>query len=65
VVGLITVALSSWHYFAVRDDIEEDTYAPSDRWVLLSSLVIFSLGAFVVLYVFNVPYDFVNAVLVD
>jgi hypothetical protein len=33
--------------------------------VLLSSLVIFSLGAFVVLYVFNVPYDFVNAVLVD
>ena len=65
VVGLITVALSSWHYFAVRDDIENDDYAPSDRWVLLSSLVIFTLGVFVVFYVFNVPSDFANTVLVD
>ena len=65
VVGLISVALSSWHYFAVRDDIERDTYEPSDRWVLLSSLVLVALGACVVVYVFNVPFDVFNVVLVE
>ena len=29
IVGLLTVLLSTQHYFAVRDDIEEDTYAPA------------------------------------
>ena len=65
VVGLITVALSSWHYFAVRNDIEDDTYAPSDRWVLLSSLVLVALGTCVVTYVFNVPFDSFNSLLVE
>lgn len=65
VVGLITVALSSWHYFAVRNDIEDDTYAPSDRWVLLSSLVLVALGTCVVIYVFNVPFDGFNSLLVE
>ncbi|WP_411876862.1 YidH family protein [Vulcanococcus limneticus] len=65
VVGLISVALSAWHYFAVRDDIERDTYEPSDRWVLLSSLVLVVLGACVVVYVFNVPFDVFNVVVVE
>jgi putative membrane protein len=65
IVGLLSVALASWHYFAVRDDIENDTYEPSDRWVLLSSLVLVSLGGFVVAYVFNVPFDPINALLVE
>jgi putative membrane protein len=57
VVGLLMVGLSSLHYFGVRDDIEEDAYEPPDRWVLLSTLVLLCLGAFVVLYIFQVPFD--------
>jgi putative membrane protein len=56
-VGLLMVPLSTWHYFGVRNDIEEDTYEPPDRWVLLSSLVVLVLGACVVLYVAQVPFD--------
>lgn len=65
VVGLLSVALASWHYFAVRDDIENDVYEPPDRWVLLSSLILIALGGCVVVYVFNVPFDVFNAVLVE
>jgi len=65
IVGLLMVALSCLHYFGVRNDIEDDHYEPPDRWVLLSTLVLLCLGAFVVLYVFNVPSDVANAVLVD
>ncbi len=57
VVGLLMVGLSSLHYFGVRNDIEEDDYEPPDRWVLLSTLVLLCLGAFVVLYIFQVPFD--------
>ena len=57
VVGLLMVGLSSLHYFGVRNDIEEDAYEPPDRWVLLSTLVLLCLGAFVVLYIFQVPFD--------
>lgn len=57
VVGLVMVGLSSLHYFGVRNDIEDDDYAPPDRWVLLSTLVLLTLGAFVVLYIFQVPFD--------
>lgn len=65
VVGLLMVGLSCWHYFGVRNDIEDDHYEPPDRWVLLSTLVLLFLGAFVVLYVFNVPFDPVIPLLVD
>lgn len=65
VVGLLSVALASWHYFAVRNDIENDTYEPPDRWVVLSSLILIGLGGCVVVYVFNVPFDVFNAVLVE
>lgn len=54
-VGLITVWLSTTHYFAVRRDIEEDTYEPSDRWVILFSMAIMILGAGVVYFVFTTP----------
>jgi len=65
VVGLLMVGLSCLHYFGVRNDIEDDHYEPPDRWVLLSTLVLLCLGAFVVLYVFNVPFDAGNTILVD
>lgn len=54
-VGLVTVWLSTQQYFAVRRDIEEDTYEPGDRWVILFSLGITILGAGVIYYVFTQP----------
>lgn len=65
IVGLLMVALASFHYFGVRNDIEDDTYDPPDRWVILSSMILLILGSFVVLYVINVPFDPANALLVD
>jgi putative membrane protein len=56
-VGLLMVGLSSLHYFGVRNDIEDDAYEPPDRWVLLSTLVLLCLGTFVVLYIFQAPFD--------
>ncbi len=57
VVGLLTVILSAQHYFAVRRDIDEDTYEPADRWILLSSLAILLLGIGVIYYVFSIPFN--------
>lgn len=56
-VGLLTVWLSTTHYFAVRRDIEEDTYEPTDRWVILFSLAIMILGSGVVYFVFTTPLN--------
>jgi putative membrane protein len=64
VVGLLAVLLSTQHYFAVRDDIEEDAYEPPDRWVLLSSLAFLLLGAGVIYYVFTIPLE-LSAVLIE
>ena len=65
VIGLVTVLLSTQHYFAVRWDIDEDTYEPADRWVILSSLAVILLGIGVVYYVFTVPLDSLNTVIVE
>lgn len=54
-VGLVTVLLSTQHYFAVRHDIDEDTYEPPDRWVILFSLAVTILGAGVIYFVFTAP----------
>jgi putative membrane protein len=54
-VGLLTVLLSTFQYFAVRRDIEEDTYEPSDRWVILFSLAITLLGSGIIYFVFSSP----------
>lgn len=56
-VGLVTVFLSTQHYFAVRHDIDEDTYEPADRWVIIFSLAILILGSGVVYYLFTVPLN--------
>ncbi len=63
IVGLLAVLLSTQHYFAVRDDIEEDTYEPPDRWVWLSSLAILMLGSGVIYYVFTVPLELSTIIL--
>ncbi|WP_319421146.1 YidH family protein [Pleurocapsa sp. FMAR1] len=59
-VGLSTVLLSTYHYFAVRHDIDEDTYEPPDRWVLIFSLTITLLGAGIIYYVFTLPLNPIN-----
>ncbi len=51
-VGLVTVLLSTGQYFAVCRDIEEDTYQPGSRWVILSSLIVMLLGAGIIYFVF-------------
>ncbi len=55
VMGLLTVWLSTQHYFGVRHDIDEETYEPSDRWVMLFSLAVLLLGAGIIYYVFAAP----------
>lgn len=57
VVGLLTVLLSTMQYFIVRRDIEEDTYEPPDRWVILFSLAIALLGSGIIYLVFTTSPD--------
>jgi putative membrane protein len=64
-VGLITVWLSTVHYFAVRRDIEEDTYEPTDRWVILFSLAIMILGSGVVYFVFTTPLNPLSSMIAE
>lgn len=65
IVGLLMVLLSTQHYFGVRNDIEEDTYEPPDRWVILSSIAILLLGLGVVYYVFSAPLDSLNTIILE
>lgn len=55
VIGLLTVLLSTQHYYGVRHDIDHDTYQPGDRWVALFSLAVLFLGAGIIYYVFTAP----------
>ncbi len=64
-VGILTVLLSTQHYFAVRRDIDEDSYQPPDRWVILSSLAVTLLGGGVIYYVFTLPLDNLQTFLLE
>ncbi|MBD2249979.1 MAG: YidH family protein [Trichormus sp.] len=64
-VGVLTVLLSTQHYFAVRRDIDEDTYQPPDRWILLASIAVLILGGGVLYYVFTVPLDYLNSYILE
>lgn len=64
-VGLVTVLLSTQHYFGVRRDIEEDTYEPGDRWVILFSLAMTVLGAGIIYFVFTAPLSLIGAVVLE
>ncbi|BAY27583.1 hypothetical protein NIES2100_74080 [Calothrix sp. NIES-2100] len=64
-VGVLTVLLSTQHYFAVRKDIDEDTYQPPDRWILLASLAVTLLGGGVLYYVFTVPLDYLGSYILE
>lgn len=56
-VGLVTVLLSTKHYYAIRRDIDADTYEPAGPLVLLFSLALMLLGAGVLYFVFTVPFS--------
>jgi putative membrane protein len=56
-VGLMTVLLSTLYYFTVRYDIDEGTYEPSTRRVILFSITITLLGAAVIYFVFTAILD--------
>lgn len=53
--GLLTVALSTRHYFEVRRAIDDDTYSPSGRWVVLFSMAVALLGAGVLYFLLSSP----------
>jgi putative membrane protein len=65
VVGLLTVWLSTQHYFGVRRDIDEDTYEPGDRWVMLFSLAVLLLGAGIIYYVFATPLQLMTGAMFE
>lgn len=57
IIDLVTVLLTTQHYFAVRHDIDEDTYELADHWVITFSLSMLILGAGVIFYLFTVPLN--------
>ncbi len=60
-VGLLTIILSSFYYFLVVHDIDNDTYKPSTRRVVFFSIIITLLGFGVIYYVFTTALDPMSA----
>ncbi|AFZ48547.1 protein of unknown function DUF202 [Cyanobacterium stanieri PCC 7202] len=53
-VGLITVLLSTIQYFSVRRAIDQDTYEPSDKIIILFSGAIALFGGAIIYIVFSI-----------
>lgn len=64
-VGLLTVFLSTRQYFAVRHDIDTDTYEAQERWVILFSLAVTLLAAGVIYFVFTAPLNPMSPVVAE
>ncbi len=64
-VGLITVLFSTLEYFSVRRAIDEDTYEPASRWIILFSLAITLLGTGVIYFIFTAPYNPINSMIYE
>ncbi|WP_052055704.1 DUF202 domain-containing protein [Myxosarcina sp. GI1] len=60
IVGLLTVLFSSYHYFAVCRDIDNSSYEPPIRRVLVFSIIMMLLGAGIIYYVFTLPLNPIN-----
>jgi putative membrane protein len=61
--GLMTVLLTTQHYFVVRRDIDEDTYEPAGRWILLFSMSLLMLAGGIIYFVFSAPLNPANLIL--
>lgn len=61
-VGLLSVLFSTIHYFVIRRDIEEDTYAPTSWWVILFSLAVALIGSGILYLLFTTPLSLIPAV---
>ncbi|MGP1385577.1 MAG: YidH family protein [Thainema sp.] len=44
-IGLVTVWLSTWHYFSVLQAIEHHCYEPNSHWIIVFSLVVTIIGS--------------------
>ncbi|HVF09566.1 MAG TPA: DUF202 domain-containing protein [Abditibacteriaceae bacterium] len=53
VAGLLTVLFSTFHYFAVRRSIDNDSYESTGRWVFLFSLIVTLIGSGVLYFLFS------------
>lgn len=64
-VGLVTVSLSTLEYFAVRRAIDDNTFQPASRWIIVFSLAVTLLGAGVIYFIFTAPFNPVNSFVPD
>lgn len=55
VVGLLTVLVSTLHYFSIRNAIDEDSYEPARWWVILFSFSVVLIGSAVLYLLFTTP----------
>ncbi|MBD2022221.1 DUF202 domain-containing protein [Leptolyngbya sp. FACHB-36] len=53
VIAIVAVYLATQHYLKAARDIEEDTYEPHDRWIVLISIVVLLLGAGMIYLIFD------------
>jgi putative membrane protein len=60
-ISLVTVLLSTQHYFAIRQAINSDGYESSSRWVFLFSLAVILLAAGIIYVVFTAPLDSISS----
>lgn len=62
VIGLLTVLLSTVHYFSVCNAIDEDNYEPARLWVVIFSLSIALIGSGVLYFLFTTPVSLMSAI---
>jgi putative membrane protein len=65
IVGLVTVILSTLHYFSSRYNIDAGTYEPADRWVIAFSITVTLLGAGVIYFFFTLPLNPLSGVIFE
>ncbi len=62
VVGLLTVLLSTLHYFAICRAIDEDTYEPARWWVLIFSFSVVIIGSGILYLLFTTPVSLMPSI---
>ncbi len=62
VIGLLTVLLSTLHYFSVCNAIDEDNYEPARWWVVIFSVCIALIGSGVLYFLLTTPVNLMTAI---